>query len=127
MSVAGGVRPAATGAAQIPGLWPDGSHTLRGPLEAAGLRVITDIRRIQPPVVLLLPSRVTRDAPGVLTVRYEVTAIGPGTDSGDSIKWLWTAAAPAMSLICDTVEFTTYQDWPAVVGDAEYAVTDPSC
>jgi len=86
-------------------------------LTGAGLRVTNDLRRISPPVVLLLPVTVTPAGACTLEVEVEATAIAPGPEHADAQQWLWDQAAPALIAYgAATVESRVWQDYPAAAG-----------
>ena len=98
-------------------LWPDNTLPFWQALELDGLTVTNDIRRLSPPIVIVVPISATVAGGCITEVVYSLNAVAPGPEHADALKWLWTSAAPALLKHCPEVEFVPYNEYPALLGE----------
>ena len=103
-------------------LWPSPSDPLWQSLEADGLRVTNDIRRISPPIVILIPVEARLMTGCVYEIDYDVTAVAPGPEHADALSWLWGTAAKSILKHAPSVQFIPFNDFPAIVGEVTVTV-----
>lgn len=97
---------------------PEALEIVRAALEAEGLAATLDPRTLSAPGVLVECSQLEPGAgmPCEATLTATITAVAPGATPGDSARWLWGIAAPALVKVCGTVTVTasTWGDLPAI-------------
>lgn len=97
---------------------PEALELIRADLEAQGLAATTDPRTLTAPGVLVECSQLEPGAgmPCAATLTVTLTAVAPGSTPGDSARWLWGVAAPALVKVCGsvTITSTTWADLPAL-------------
>jgi hypothetical protein len=97
---------------------PEALEVVAEALRAEGVAATLDPRTLAPPAVLV--SAVALDPghgmPCDATLTVQLTAVAPGSTPGDSARWLWGVAAPAIVTVVGAarLEASTFGDLPAL-------------